>query len=379
MDYNVENWLRERGYKTVSNEKGLSVTDGRGKTYALDTSGFTADGGTYMGSGDTIRTTLAKSGAGGPAGYTPLRNTLSGAGASVGYDATADAPIVNGQMLNKNDSRLIKVGDDYWIDEAYAKEFVPKEYENPYKEEMNSILSALTDMQFSYDPAKDTALRAAQDEAMLAAKQSANARGLLGGSTAEIMRQRAAQALVPEYEKLAYSRFADDRNAKMEMVSILGTLAENAFKEYAGEAELALQNRKYAQDAQVAADNRAKTAQEAALSREKLEREDAFAREELEKNTAVKTFSNQLDKVIAMGVVDEEAAAVLGLPAGTLTREQWQFVTKLAEAAEAEKRAAAEKEQERADALAEEEREWERKKDLLKFQTDEKIRLEKEK
>ncbi len=376
MDYNVESWLRERGYKTASNENGLSVTDGMGKTYTLDTSGFTADGGTYKGSGDTIRTSLAKSGAGGPAGYTPLRNTLSAAGASVGYDATADAPIVNGQMLNKNDSRLIKVGDDYWIDEAYAKQFAPKAYENPYKDEMRSILSTLTDMQFSYDPKKDTALRAAQDEAMLAAKQSANARGLLGGSTAEIMRQRAAQALVPEYEKLAYARYADDRDAKMEMVSILGTLAENAFKEYAGEAELALENRKYAQDAQVAADDRAKTEQEAEFSREKLEREEALAREELEKNTAAKTFANQLNKVIAMGVVDEEAAAVLGLPAGTLTRDQLQFITKLGEAAEAEKRAVAEKEQAKADALAAEEREWERKKALLALQTDEKIRLE---
>ncbi len=311
MEYNVERWLSDRGYKTAKTDGGLSVTDGKGTSYTLDTAGFTKGDMGYQADGNAIRTALSKSGAGAPAGYTPLRNTLAGQGAYVGYDKTADAPIVNGQLLNKNDSRLIKIGDDYWIEENYAKNFVPKEYENPYKRETKTLLSELADMEFSYDPSKDASLKAAQEEAMLSAKQSANSRGLLGGSTAEIMRQRAAQDLVPVYEQMAYSRFQDEREAKIDRLSILEGLAENAFAEYEGEANLRLSNQKIAQSAQDAANT------------------EAYNNETLK----AKNFANQLDKVIALGEVDEEAAEILGIPAGTLTADQKQFIVSMQQAA----------------------------------------------
>ncbi len=369
MEHNVERWLKERGYGTVSDGNGLSVTDGKGASYALDTTGFTADGGTYKGTDSAIRTALGKSGASGPAGYTPLRNTLAAAGATVGYDAVADAPIVNGQMLNTNDSRLVKVGDDYWIEKGFAKNFTPEPYENPYKKKISSLLSELTDMEFFYDPANDSALQAAQEQAMLAAKQSANARGLLGGSTAEIMRQRAAQELVPEYEQMAYARYADTRDARMDTLTLLGTLTENAFAEYLGKENLVLDTHRFAQEAQSAADTRAHRAQEEALERDRLgqekmlkqeelaqekilgeaelAQENALAREEIKlsreelaqekeisdaqlaQKREAETFANQLDKVIVMGTVDEEASGVLGLPVGALTAEQMQFLMNL--------------------------------------------------
>jgi|GEM_PF-2065019 len=375
MEYNVENWLKERGYGTSSDSGTLSVTDKAGKTYALDTSGFTAENGTYKAGSDSIRAVLAASGAGGPAGYTPLRNTLAAKGATVGYDSAADAPIVNGQMLNKNDKRLVKVGDDYWIDEGYAESFIPKQYENPYRDMISSLLSELTEMQFSYNPQKDASLKAAQDQAMLAAKQSANARGLLGGSTAEIMRQRAAQDLVPEYEQMAYSRYLAERNAKLDTLSLLGTLADNAFSEYKGMEDLQLDRKKYAQEVQNSADNRAAQKREEALKQKELEQDATLTREKLAQENASASFSNQLDKVLALGVVDEEAAAVLGLNVGTLTADQLQFIAKLNAAVESERNAAARAEQERTDALAKEDRDWEREKELLNLQTDAKIRV----
>lgn len=311
MEYNVEKWLSDRGYKTAKTESGITVWDGKGASFALDTSSFTKNENGFMGSGDSIRESLTKSGASAPKGFTPLRNTLSAAGNSVGYDKTADAPIVNGQMLNRNDSRLLKIGDDYYIDEKYARSFTPKEYENPYGRQTKTLLSELANMEFSYDPESDASLKAAQEEAMLASKQSANSRGLLGGSTAEIMRQRAAQDLVPVYEQMAYQRFQDDREAKLERLSLLDTLADSAFREYEGEADLRLSEKKLADDVQAAAD-------EKALNREKLQATE---------------FANQLDKVLAMGEVDAEAAEILGLPVGTLTRDQKQFIASLNEAA----------------------------------------------
>ena len=250
MNYNVESWLSERGYETMRDAGGLSVIDGKGGTYQLDTSAFSNVDGTLRGTSASILSALSKSGASGPRGFTPLRNTLSAAGASVGYNKLADAPIVNGQMLNKNDSRLIKVGDDYWIEEGYAKSFVPKSFKDPYEKETKSLVSELTNMRFSYDPQSDASLRAAQDEAMLAAKQAANSRGLLGGSTAEIMRQRAAQELVPQYEQMAYARYNADRAGKLETLSTLGALSKNAFSEYESERDAGLSERVFADSVQ---------------------------------------------------------------------------------------------------------------------------------
>lgn len=311
MEYNVEKWLSERGYKTAKTDSGITVFDGKGASFTLDGADFSKTENGYMGSGDLIRASLTKSGATAPKGYTPLRNTLAAAGNTVGYDKSADAPIVNGQMLNKNDSRLLKIGDDYYIDENYAKSFSPTEYENPYGRETKTLLSELADMEFSYAPESDASLKAAQEEAMLASKQSANARGLLGGSTAEIMRQRAAQELVPVYEQLAYERFQDERDAKIERLSILDSLADNAFREYEGEEELRLSEKKLANEVQSMAD-------EKAFNNEKLKATE---------------FANQLDKVLAMGEVDEKAASVLGIPAGTLTADQKQFIISMQEAA----------------------------------------------
>ncbi len=363
MEIDVQNWLQERGYGTEKTGNSLSVSDKSGKNYSLDTTGFSAKDGTYLASPDTIRASLTKSGVGAPKGFTPLRNTLSAQGVSVGYDAVADAPIVGGQLLNKNDSRLMKVGDDYWIDETYAKSFVPKKYENPYQKDINSLISILTDTHFTYDPNQDSALAAAQASAMLAAKQAANSRGLLGGSTAEIMRQRAAAELVPQYEQLAYTRYAQDRAAKQDTLSLLSELAENAFSEYKELSSMSLDAKKHANDVQEAADTKAYRAE--TLAQNQLQNA---------QNQAAKTFSNQLAKVMAMGEVDEAAAEVLGLPQGMLTAEQRQFITKLQAAAESEAAQIKREQEQEAASIAKEERDWEREKELLTMQTDEKIR-----
>ena len=329
MDYNVEKWLKDRGYQTSVSDGAVSVTDGDGKQYALDTSGFSSSESGLYASGDTLRTALGKSGAGAPKGYTPLRNTLAAQGVTVGYDKTADAPIVNGQMLNKNDSRLLKIGDDYWIEENYARSFVPETYENPYRKETENLLSELADMHFAYNPNQDTALKAAQEEAMLSAKQSANARGLLGGSTAEIMRQRAAQDLVPVYEQMAYNRFLDERNAKTERLTLLGSLAENAFSEYEAEMKLKNENRDFAQRVQEAADAESYRKDSLALENEKWQGEKSLEEQKLVQNEKQNSFKNQLSKVLAMGTVDKAASEILGLPEGAMTAEQMNFIATL--------------------------------------------------
>lgn len=297
MQYNVTDYLKDRRFGVTSTDNGLFVTDQSGKSQQLDTSAFTKKDDGFYADIPTLRTSLNKSNIGAPKGYVPLRNTLSAAGANVGYDAEKDAPIVNGHLLNTDDKRLVKVGDSYYMDRAFAEDFMPKTYKNPYQSQTDSLLSSLINSQFSYDPNEDEALRVAQENAMLRAKQAANSRGLLGGTTAEIMRQRAAQDLIPQYQSLAYSRYQDDRDTKLRTLSLLDSLADNAFSEYKTEADIRQTDQSLAQNA-----------------------EDSAAKQ------AATLFNQQLEKVSLMGEVDEEAAKILHLPVGTLTEDRRQFL-----------------------------------------------------
>lgn len=313
MEYKVDQWLKDRNYGVSNGEKGLSVTDGSGTVRTLDTTGLTQKADGMYGTRQSISAALSNSNVGAPKGFAPLRNTLTASGATVGYAPQSDAPIVNGQTLNPNDSRIVKVGDDYWIDKGYADSFTERSYQNPYKDEMKSILRSLVRDNFSYDPSKDTALAAAQENAMLAAKQSANARGLLGGSTAEIMRQNAAAQLIPQYEAMAYARYQDEKDRKVKTLSVLDSLAKNAFAEYNEGNAMEMANKQYAQNVQ--------EAQEA---------------------SADHAFQQQLKRVTTIGEVDEEAAAVLHLPVGTLTADRREFLEQFNQALAMQ---AAEKEQ----------------------------------
>lgn len=304
MQYHVKDYLTDRAYTVSDTENGYLVADASGKSHALDTSSFTKKEDGFYADDATLRSAMQKSSIGAPKGYVPLRNTLSAAGVNVGYSEKSDAPIVNGHLLNKNDKRLVKVGDTYYMDKNFAAEFMPKPYINPYNAETKTLLSELINSRFSYHPNQDNALRIAQENAMLRAKQSANSRGLLGGSTAEIMRQRAAQDLIPQYEQLAYARYKDNVDAKIRTLSLLDALSENAFREYEGEETLRLKEQTLAQEAE--------SASQAADVQAAAKQADAYRQ--------------ALDRVKLLGEVDQEAAEILKLPVGTLTEDRRQFL-----------------------------------------------------
>ncbi len=323
MKVNVTDYLKERKYKAEDTEGGLSVTDASGKSHNIDTTAFTKGEDGFYADAKDIQNSLTKSSVGAPTGYVPLRNTLAAAGVNVGYAEKSDAPIVNGQLLNPSDSRLVKVGDTYYMDAAYAQNFMPKKYENPYEKKTKEVLSSLINDRFQYNPLEDDALLAAQKSAMLAAKQSANSRGLLGGTTAEIMRQRAAQELVPTYAQMAYEKFQDGRNSKLQTLSVLDALSDQAFREYETQNNIALATQKQA------------TGIEEAWNKGMLaEREQTLAEQKAKEDADANTFMEALKKVQLMGEVDDTSAQVLGLPKGMLTAERRQFLEAFAQAME---------------------------------------------
>ena len=165
---------------------------------------------------------------------------------------------------------------------------VTGQYQSAYSDTINSLISEmLTQVQngFEYDPSTDTALQMATEYAANSALQSLAGSGVLNSSATAERVARVVSSLIPQYEQLAYTRWTD----------ALGQLADTA--------QLVMnydsQQFEYWKDAK--------------------DRE--FQKEQLEYQKAQDKLENAWKRVDELGYVDNEAAAILGVPAGTLSGE----------------------------------------------------------
>lgn len=174
-------------------------------------------------------------------------------------------------------------------------------YQSQYADTMNGLLGKMleqiTKMENGsfYDPTTDKALQAAAEYAANSTLQSLAGSGVLNSSATAERIARVVSGLIPEYEKLAYER-------QMQLFNQLATTASFVQKLDAQEFE-------YWKDEQ---------------DRKFQEKQFEFQKEQQE-------LENAWKRVDELGYVDNEAAAVLGVKAGTLSgqarenKEQREF------------------------------------------------------
>lgn len=165
---------------------------------------------------------------------------------------------------------------------------VQGQYQSAYADTINSLISEmLTQVQngFQYDPATDTALQMATEYAANSTLQSLAGSGVLNSSATAERVARVVSELIPQYEQLAYTRWTDS----------LGQLADTA--------QLVMnydsQQFEYWKDAK---------------DREFQEKQFEYQKKQDE-------LENAWKRVDELGYVDNEAAAILGVKAGTLSGE----------------------------------------------------------
>jgi hypothetical protein len=87
----------------------------------------------------------------------------------------------------------------------------PGTFESPYEENIGRTLTAIQDRTpFNYDPSKDVGLQSAQTSAMDAVSRAAARRGMLYSDSSRSQMGKAALELVPQFEQLAYNRYAGE-------------------------------------------------------------------------------------------------------------------------------------------------------------------------
>lgn len=183
-------------------------------------------------------------------------------------------------------------------------------YQSAYSDTINSLISEmLSQVQngFQYDPAKDTALQLATEYAANSTMQSLAGSGVLNSSATAERVARIVSELVPEYEKLAYSKWTDYLGQLANTAQIVMTYDNQQFEHWKDAKDREFQNKQF----------------------EYQKQQDAL--------------TNAWKRVDELGYVDNNASAILGVPVGTLSgvareaKEQRKFeLAKMREQAQIE-------------------------------------------
>lgn len=165
---------------------------------------------------------------------------------------------------------------------------VQGQYQSAYADTINSIISEmLTQVSngFQYDPSTDTALQMATEYAANSTLQSLAGSGVLNSSATAERVARVVSELIPQYEQLAYDRWTDGLSQLANTAQLVMNYDSQQFE--------------YWKDAK--------------------DRE--FQDKQFEYQKKQNELENAWKRVDELGYVDNEAAAILGVPAGTLSGE----------------------------------------------------------
>ncbi len=209
----------------------------------------------------------------------------------------------NSQNANVNASGVKKttIGTTIVTPQTKNLNTIKGQYQSAYSDTMNSLLQKMLEGLDSiesgsfYDPTQDRALQVASEYAANSTLQSLAGSGVLNSSATAERVARVVSELIPQYEKLAYER----------KIAYLGQLADTAQMIQSYDA----QQFEYWKDAK---------------DREFQEKEFEFNKKQAE-------LENAWKRVDELGYVDNNAAAVLGVKAGTLSgqareaKEQREF------------------------------------------------------
>ena len=159
------------------------------------------------------------------------------------------------------------------------------QYQSAYSSAINELATNILNMRFSYNPNEDDLLQQASQYATQTTFESMNSKGILNSSmTAERVAQVVGK-LIPEYEKMARDEFDASFSRMLNMANLIMTMDDRAFTQW--------------QDA----------------------RDQKWKEEEAEYQKKQDAIENAWQRVDELGYVDNEAAIVLGVAAGTLSKD----------------------------------------------------------
>jgi cell wall-associated NlpC family hydrolase len=218
--------------------------------------------------------------------------------------------------------------------EAAKSNLETGEYVSPYQQQLQEILDQLNQYTpyqtpeeleqyvyqllqsanepFTYDPSTDAALLSAQQEAGRQIREAAGAKGTLYSSATLTGAAKAKGALIPEYEQKAYSRFADQKNREVNMITTLMKWDEMQADRYNDQLDLIKTKFDYIMNLETQDFEKFQLM----LEQRNFQKEYDLEMQALQLQREIQAIEEAYARVDALGYVDNEAAIVLGMPVG---------------------------------------------------------------
>ena len=358
-------WVRDYGdkagytnYQYDGNSNKNSITANKnGVNYAFDTSGLTNIDGKLYGTQKQLDDIFSRP-------MSQVRNTATAQGVNVGYDQYGN-PTLNGQAVS---TKGMTYNNGNWYMEGNAlgnliEGVKPQQYTNPYADTIGTLLDDLLNYkEFSYDPSEDEALKKAQEDSMILARQQAYDMGRGNTSWMDYQTQKVADDLASAYEQKAYEKYIADKNYLMELLGQARGVSQDALNEYNINESLKEQRR--ATDLNTEYQNRMLANENKRLENEIYDTRADNARADRELNESINQFNKTmnwnkaqfdeemlynwarheldgkkfvsdqeerkaqqvLNAFIATGIANEETELWFGIPAGTPTIDYLNYV-----------------------------------------------------
>ncbi len=213
------------------------------------------------------------------------------------------------------------------------------QYVSPYQEQINTLMEQLkaitpyktpaeleqylmnllqsANQPFSYNPATDEALKIAQQEAGRVIREQAGAKGTLysSGTIAKTAYQQGV--LIPQYEQVAYQRYADQKNREIQMATTLMQWDAQQADRWSDQLKL-IQSKA---DFILQLDQQELEKFQLLLDQRNADKQYQLQLKQFNLEQKMAQIENAYRRVDAIGYVDKETSVILGLPIGQ--KAQW--------------------------------------------------------
>jgi peptidoglycan hydrolase-like protein with peptidoglycan-binding domain len=200
--------------------------------------------------------------------------------------------------------------DDY-------NKWASKPYKSEYASEIEDLVKDILSRQFEYDPADDGQFQVAAKELTRNVMEAMNARGILNSTVTENQVQRGIANMLPQYQELARNRFMEEGQLLMSQVDMLMGIDETGYNRYKDEGEKYLQALDIINQMDETQYNRWKDAYETRYQQYKDSYDASLTMIEGQRAKVQDAWN----RVSELGYVDNQSSIILGVPAGTLSKE----------------------------------------------------------
>jgi hypothetical protein len=216
-----------------------------------------------------------------------------------------------------NQGRIDQAQSSYedWLKTPYASQYAPM---------IQGLVQQILGRQFNYNPANDAQFQQASKELTRNVLETMNARGILNSTVTENQVQQGVADLMPQYQQIARQNFMNEGQLLMSQVDMLTGLDQTAYGRYQDEGTRlagALDTVMKMDDNQY---QKWKDAYEIRYQTERDKVNDALTKAETDRQK----IKDAWDRTSELGYVDNESSIILGVPAGTLSKEAREAKTR---------------------------------------------------